>query len=475
MTTASTTYPPFPVLIVDDEAGAIEGVELSLVANGMCHTRACQDSREVMSMLAETGASVVLLDLRMPHLDGLDLMTRIAVRYPDIPVIVVTGVNEVETAVNCMRMGAFDYMVKPVEEVRLVSGVRRALGLWEERREYRAFRQMVFDDTLHHPEAFREIVTRSKSMRAVFQYVEAIAGTGKPVLITGETGVGKELLARAVHVLSGVPGPFVPVNVAGLDEGLFSDTLFGHSAGAFTGARRSRAGLVAQAANGTLFLDEIGDLAESSQVKLLRLLQEGDYLPVGSDVPREASARIVAATNRELQPLRQGGGFRADLYYRLGNHRVHIPPLRERREDIPALVDHFLAKAAESRGVAVPVATAEFLAALAAHEFPGNVRELEAMVFDALSHSSSEGLSPGHLRIGPGQPSASSVAPDAAGGDVVSLLAGLDRLPTLREIPRLLIDEALRRAGGNQAAAARLLGITRSGLSKALKRAAARE
>ncbi|HEO70629.1 MAG TPA: sigma-54-dependent Fis family transcriptional regulator [Candidatus Hydrogenedentes bacterium] len=460
------------VLIVDDEREAIEGCQFTLEANGITNTVGCDDSRQVLALFEERNIGVVLLDLSMPHISGEDLLERIHNRFPDLPVIVVTALDEVSTAVRCMRAGAFDYMVKPVEESRLVAGVRHAIDLCELRREYGAFRRRVLHTGLQHPEAFAEIITQNSIMQAVFQYVETIARTDKPVLITGETGVGKELIARALHRLSKRPGNFVAVNVAGLDDNMFADSLFGHLKGAFTSAESAREGLIMQASEGTLFLDEIGDLSQASQVKILRLVQEREYFPVGADMPRASDARLLLATNRDVQALQEAGTFRVDLYYRLQTHQVHVPPLRERMNDLPLLLNHFLGQTARALNKKKPTPPPELLTLLSTYDFPGNVRELESMVFDAVSQHTARMLSMDTFKAhvernrtaqpecrGPG------AEPHAA-----SPFALFDRLPTLREGQRQLIAEAMRRAKGNQTLAAQLLGITRSGLSKALKR-----
>ncbi len=230
-------------------------------------------------------------------------------------------------------------------------------------------------------------------MRSTFKYIESIAVTSQPVLITGKTGVGKELIARTIHRLSGRKGTLAAVNVTGLDDTTFSDTLFDHKRGAFTGADRVRAGLIEKAANGTLFLDETGDLHPTSQVKLLRLLQEREYYPLGADVPRPSNARIVVATNRDLLALQASGTFRADLYYRLLLHRINVPPLRERRDDIPLLVEFFLQRAADELGKTKPTPPPELFILLALYDFPGNIRELQTMIFDAVSRHESWKLS----------------------------------------------------------------------------------
>jgi DNA-binding NtrC family response regulator len=309
-------------------------------------------------------------------------------------------------------------------------------------------------------------------MRAIFQYVEAVAASPRPLLITGETGVGKELVARAVHVLSGRRGNFVPVNGAGLDDHVFADTLFGHKKGAFTNALEARAGLLEQAAAGTLFLDEIGDLSAVSQVKLLRLLQDGEYLPLGSDIAKRSDARAVVATNQDLESARNAGRFRKDLYYRLCGHRVHIPPLRERREDLPVLLDHFLDEAARSQGKRRPTPPEELHKLLAAYHFPGNVRELESLVFNAVSLHSAGKLSMDAFKseIFRRQPDLAGETPEAEPA-APGRVAFHETLPTLRQIEDALVAEALRRAGGNQAIAATMLGITRQALNKRVNKA----
>jgi len=264
----------FPVVLVDDETTVLFSSKMILGSAGIKDVLTVEDSRELMPLLADQEVAAVVLDLFMPYLSGTQLLPEIISEHPELPVIVMTATQEVETAVACMKEGAFDYLVKPVEESRFVSSVKRALEVRALRRQVSALRRSLMTDELEHGEAFSNIVTVSRKMRSLFQYLEAIAGSGEPVLITGETGTGKELLAEAIHNLSGRTGAFVPVNAGGLDETLFSDTLFGHRKGAFSGADTTREGMIAQAEGGTLFLDEIGDLTPASQIKrvILRIL-----------------------------------------------------------------------------------------------------------------------------------------------------------------------------------------------------------
>lgn len=455
------------VLLVDDEATVLLSSQMILGSAGIMNVQTIEDSRQLMPLLAQQDVALVVLDLFMPYISGTQLLPEIIREHPGIPVIVMTASQEIETAVACMKDGAFDYLVKPVEESRFVSSVRRALELGDLRRQMGALKRSLISDRLEHGEAFSSIVTVSRKMRSLFQYLEAVAGSGEPVLITGETGTGKELLAESVHRLSGRSGEFVPVNVAGLDDALLSDTLFGHRKGAFSGADSSREGMVARAAGGTLFLDEIGDLTPASQIKLLRLLQERQYFPLGSDVAKISDARILCATHRDLAAEIAGETFRSDLFYRLSVHQVEIPPLRKRREDIPALVAFFAAEAAASLDKKAPEATPELLTLLDNYHFPGNVRELRAMVFDAVArHKSGPALSAKSFRKTVKQQlgikTALKGSATRAGND--------DRFVTLKEAERLHIEEALRRAGGNQGTAAALLGISRPALNRRLSR-----
>lgn len=459
-----TTYPTHPILLVDDEENWLRSFSLALKSHGIDNILCCQDSSRVAEILSTTEVEAMAVDLAMPGVSGEELISMVSEKYPDIPILVITGMGQVETAVACIKKGAFDFFVKTTDKNSLVSGIRHAIQIRELKRENSSLRTRFLQDTLEHPEAFTSIVTCSKIMRSIFQYIEAIAPSAQPVLITGESGVGKELVARAIHDLSGRQGEFVPVNVAGLDDNILADTLFGHKKGAFTGADRARLGLVENAKAGTLFLDEIGDLAPASQVKLLRLVQEREYLPIGSDVTRKTDARIIAATNVDPGSLNEPDRFRSDLYYRLRAHHVHLPPLRQRREDLPLLVDHFLRQGCLHRKR--PAVPGELLPLLASYPFPGNVRELQFLIFDAISCSGDQDLNIERIRKHIEEHQGTPLSTPGAGSQVQFG----PELPTLKQVCADLVREAMRRTGDNQAMAASMLGVSRQALNKRLNK-----
>ncbi len=457
------------VLLVGDDPHSLERTRLLLLESGISPVLVLSDYRATLPFLEQHSVSTIILEMTSDINDG-QLLARISRDFPTIPVIVETASNEVDIAVNSMKSGAVDYLVRPFKPERLITAAENAMNLNYSKQETSSLKDYLLNDRLEHAEAFVEIKTTSRKMRSIFQYTEVVACSPQAVLITGETGVGKELFARAIHRISRVRGQFVSINVAGLDDAMFSDTLFGHKKGAFTGADQYRDGLISKAAMGTLFLDEIGDLNELSQVKLLRLLQEREYYPVGADQVKTSSARILLATNVNLQDRIKEGRFRRDLYYRLCSHQIHIPALRERREDIPALLDGFIEEASLHFGRSIPAFSPDLIPALAQFDFPGNVRELQARVSDAVARHEDglltlddfPGIAPAASRHSPG----SSVIQTSANAGIYSLYG---RLPTFREIEDYLIVEALKLSEGSYAVAASILGVTRQTISKRLK------
>ena len=461
-----------PILLVDDEKHFLSTAELILNSNRLTNVETCFESSKVLSLLKTKEYSLVALDINMPNISGKDLLPKIIENFPEMPVIMITAINDVEKAVECMKLGAFDYLVKPVDDERLISSIKRGLYFASVWNENIRLKETLFKDKLEQPEVFSDIITNSTKMLSIFKYIEAISKTNLPILVTGETGVGKELIAKAIHQLSERLGELVPVNVAGVDDNLFSDTLFGHRKGAYTGAEKERKGLIEQAENGTLFLDEIGDLSIESQVKLLRLLQDGKYYPLGSDVAKLSDARIIVATHKDLDKMKNEDSFRKDLYYRLKAHHVHIPPLKERKEDIPILISHFLNTASESLNKKRPASPKELYTILSNYSFPGNVRELEGIIFDAVSRHTSGVLSIENIRkktIG----SEVDIVNNNSGNNNENYSESLiftSQFPSFKTAEILMIKEALKRSDNNQTIAAQLLGITRRALNNRIQR-----
>jgi DNA-binding NtrC family response regulator len=452
--------PVRPILLVDDDQELLDALRRGLLCGGWDNVALLSDPSEVPSWLERNDPALVTLDLHMPGADGTALLDHISQSHPHIPVLVLTAADDLATAVRCMQHGARDYLVKPISMERLLQAVSTQMRQEAAADEILALRQRFLDGTLEHPEAFAEILTQSERVRRLFAYAEAVCRSGMPVLVTGETGTGKELMARALHKARHPNAPFVAVNVAGLDDAMFSDTLFGHVKGAFSGAVGARNGLVEKADGGTLFLDEIGDLAPESQVKLLRLLQEGEYYPLGSDAPHSVHLWVVAATHR---PIEEIPGFRRDLYYRLQSHRIELPPLRERRGDVELLIRHACLEASKALGRKLSEDfAAQMCQSLQSYPFPGNIRELVGMVYDAAGQSRDGRFSQEFLeRWHP--------VPTAPAGEASEEMSFGTNLPTLREATRALVKEALARTGDNRTAAAALLGISRQTLLNHLK------
>lgn len=459
----------FPILIIDDETQYLQSAAITLRVAGF-EVTTISDPNRVLDLLKEKVYGVILLDILMPGIRGDELLELIISKSPFSAVIMSTAVNDIEIAINCMRKGAFDYLLKPIEKERLITTVKRAIEIVELKNENKKLKEGLFHNQLKNPEIFENIVSRDNQMFSIFRYIEAIAQTPMPVLIRGETGTGKELIAEAIHKASGRNGEFVCINAAGMSDTLFNDAMFGHEKGAFTGADSKRAGLVAKANGGTLFLDEIGDIAIESQIKLLRLLEERTYYPTGSDTPRVSDTRIISATNRDLDQMRKEGRFRDDLYFRLEAHMIDIPPLRKRKNDIPLLIDYFSEKISLQLKKEPPIIDEQFFIFCSNYEFPGNIRELRNILTDAISLLETQILTTDLLpsRLKQESQNVNKFTISEFNEDSIK---EWKVLPAIKEAEQLLVDEALRRSNGNQTIAAQLLGMTRAALNKRLTRA----
>lgn len=436
------------ILVVDDDPHARDLLKRLLGTLG--EVVQASDPRGAAERLSGDGPfDLVLTDMAMPDPgDGLKVLQEVKTQSPDTPVIVVTAFGNIEGALDSIQQGAFDYLSKPFDVDAIVRVARRAL---EQRRlveENRTLRKQV--------ERGSSLVGRSPALLEVYKQVARAAASNVPVLITGETGTGKEMVARALHKRSPrAGGPFIPVDCGAISESLMESELFGHARGSFTGATGARRGVFEEADGGTLFLDEIGDVGPKVQSQLLRALQEGEIRRVGESAPVRVDVRVVAATNKDLKARVAEGLFREDLLYRLDVVHLHLPPLRERREDIPALVEHFAQH--HARGGARPVVTPEAMARLTAYDWPGNVRQLENVMARALALNVTGVLGPQDF-------------PEPIGDAPKKLTGGLaGDMPSLAELSRRYAAHVLQHVGGNKSEAARLLGVDRKTLYKLLE------
>jgi len=450
------------VLIVEDEPKMLRLLELNL-SDGGYTTRSAASAEAALSLLRQESVDLVLTDLRLPGMDGLEFLQAAKRVNAALPVVVMTAYGTVETAVEAMKAGASDYVLKPfsLEEIKLI--IRKELDVHHLREENRSLRE-----ALGRRYEFKNIVARSPKMQEVLATVERVAPTNSTVLLGGESGVGKDLIARALHQHSRrASGPFVKINCTAIPENLLESELFGYEKGAFTGAVTSKPGKFELADKGTVFLDEIGDVPGAIQVKLLRVLQEREFERLGGTKTLKVDVRLVAATNRDLRAALEQGTFREDLYYRLNVVPISIAPLRERKEDIPYLVDHFIARFAREAGKPIEGITPAAMKLLADFHWPGNVRELENIIERAVALFAGTVIDVGDIQldVSAWQPwslaaGANSTGPNTASPAAPVLPGGM----TLERYEDEIIREAVRRAGGNKSQAARMLGLSRNAL-----------
>ncbi len=452
------------VLVADDQPDVVEAIRLLLKASSIDVTTASSPAL-VLSRVEADDFDAVLIDLNYTRdttsgREGLDLLARLRALDPLLPVLVMTAWGSVEGAVEAMRRGARDYVTKPWDNARLIASIETQVEL---SRALRRSRRLVDEAIRLRGGDLPPLVAESRAMAAVLRLVERVAPSDAGVLITGEHGTGKDVVARWIHALSPRAGAaFVAVNAGGLADGVLESELFGHVKGAFTDARADRVGCFEMADGGTLFLDEIGTMPVGQQQKLLRALQVGEFHAVGSSKVRRADARVVSATNADLGRAVAEGRFREDLLYRLNTVEIALPPLRDRREDIPRIAGDFLRRFAARRGGAALAVGPGAMQALLEHRWPGNIRELEHVIERACLMAQGEVIEEEDLFLGSGR------AAGAASGAVGGAAAALDGL-TLEEAERLLIERALRRTGGNVTDAAGALGLSRSALYRRLQ------
>ena len=435
-----------PVLVVDDDEGLLLSIKATLVSAGMPEPALISDSRNVLSQVRKHPFQLILLDLMMPHLNGLEVLEQIKAEFPGTECVIVSASDEVATAVQAMTLGASDYLVKPLNSEKLIALVHRTLEKYNLQDELARFGKKKVFEELRKPEAFSGMVAEDESMALVFHQVEAVAGTDYSVVINGESGTGKEMLARVIHRLSNrSDAPFYAVNMASVSKTIFEDEFFGHAKGAYTDAGSDRRGFFEAAHGGTLFLDEITELDPALQAKLLRVIEEREFYRLGSTEIRNVDVRIIAATNRDINEEIIKGHFRADLFYRINMYNIKIPPLRERRNDILPLASHFLKVHAKANQKNIKGLSPELAERLLQASFPGNVRELENMIAAAVLLEE---------------------------GNTLSLASARNLLPyngperrkniellTLDELEKRHIKKVLEVTGGSRPKAAKILGV----------------
>ena len=448
------------VLVIDDNPAILNFLNVFLLQSGDFEPKTLQDSREAYELLTKEKFDVLLLDMDMPHVSGLDILKHIDEKKIKIITIVLTGVEDVDLAISAMKLGTFDYMLKPIDEEKLLETIHSALKNLQLEKVETDASGLASRKTLKHKEVFKDIITNNEEMIRIFRYVEKFAVTDNSVLIWGESGSGKELIAKAIHQISKRQNkPFIAVNAGTFAHELFSSEFFGHEKGAFTGADKDKTGFIEEANGGTLFLDEIGELSLPIQVKLLRVLQEEEFYKLGSTKNIKVDVRIIAATNKNLFEEIQNGNFRKDLFFRLNINSINLPPLRERPEDIPLLADYFLEKFNEKYQKNVKGICPALLNCLRNYPFPGNVRELMNIINSAIIIETGKELSRKSL---PHFFHAQHCCDEELTNDFRPL--------SIQEIEKEHIRKVLNYTGGNRTKASDILGISRVSLLAKIKK-----
>ncbi|RZB38354.1 MAG: hypothetical protein SRB2_00102 [Desulfobacteraceae bacterium Eth-SRB2] len=435
-----------PILVVDDDVGLLLSIETILVSSGVPEPALVSDSRRVMELIRKHRFHLVLLDLIMPHIGGLELLKQLKEEFPDIECIIVTAIDEASTAVQAIKLGAFDYLVKPIDKDKMIIVINNALERYSLRHGLAPIEKSKPFSELKTRSAFKHMVAEDENMARVFHQAETAAASDYNLIITGETGTGKGMLAKIIHRLSHRSnGPFVPVNISASSKALFEDDFFGHTKGAYTGALAEKKGFFEAAQEGTLFLDEIGELEPELQVKLLQVIEDKQVYRLGSTKLRKIDARIIAATNRDIKEEIINHRFREDLFFRLNMFHIHIPPLRKRKKDIIPLSRHFLNIYAQKNQKNIDSLDLDLIDRLMNYPFPGNVRELENIIASAVLLENGRKLTSfaaQNLKRFP-QPGRTQI----------------HKILSLAEVEKQQIFLALKATGGNRTQAAKILGI----------------
>ena len=445
-----------PILIVDDDEGLLMSIKAMLVSTGMPEPELVSDARRVMPLLRECPFQLALVDIIMPHINGMELMKQIKEEFPFIECIIITAVDDLSSAVQAMRYGAYDYLVKPLEKEKLIISIRNALEKHSIRRAITLLQRVPGFSDIKNPEAFREMVAEDELMASVFCQAETFASSDYNLLITGETGTGKDMLARIVHRMSRrSDGAFIALNMGAFSKTLVEDDLFGHAKGAFTGAANEKKGFLEEAQGGTIFFDEITEMDNELQGKLLRVTQDRELYRLGSTDVRRLDIRIISTTNRNIHEEVEHGRFRKDLYYRLNVCHIDIPPLRKRKKDILPLARHFMDIYSRKNQKKINYLSEDLAEYLMNYSFPGNVRELENIIAACVLNERGPTLTL------------------ASAGDLLTGFERAGNLPEgilpIKELEKKLIYRALEATKGNRTRAAEILGIGLRTLQRKLK------
>lgn len=438
-----------PLLVVDDDPGLLLSIKATIVSSGMPEPAIVSDSRKVMELVRKFRFHLILLDLNIPYLNGMDLLEQIKKQFPETECVIITAIDEVTAAVKAMRFGAYDYIVKPINSEKLIIIINRALERYNLKHELSLYGKKQSFADIKNPAAFKDMVANDEAMALVFRQVEMVAPTDYSVVICGESGTGKEMLARIIHQLSNrCHGRFVAVNMAAFSKTIFEDEFFGHTKGAYTDASMEKRGFFEAAMGGTLFMDEITELELALQGKLLRVIEERELYRLGSTKARNIDVRIISATNKDINEEIKKGLLRADLFYRLNIYNITIPPLRERKKDILPLAIYFLKKHAKINHKKINALAPDLIEQLSGYSFPGNVRELENIIASAVL------LENGHILT------LSSANEMISGFQALSPDKG--SLCSLAEMEKEHILQVLEHTKGNRTMAANILGINTS-------------
>jgi DNA-binding NtrC family response regulator len=429
------------ILIVDDEEVALNSVKRLLKWRGIRNVDTCSSGRDAIAKIKETDFDIVLLDLLMPEVDGLQILESTKPYRPHTEFIILTAIDDIPTTVKAIRLGAYDYLVKPVDNDLLFVAIKRA---YEHRGLLIGLSATAGENKKKIPNAFSGIITQCPQMCSILSYAQIMAASGNPIMITGESGTGKELVAKGIHQAGPAPqGPFIAVNVSAIPASMFESQFFGHAKGAFTGADAAYRGYFEQADGGTLFLDEIGELPIGLQTKLLRVLEEKSFYPLGAAKPVWVDVRVVSASNRNIDQACQEGNFRLDLLYRLKSVHIHLPPLRERTGDVPLLASHFLRKSCDNHKKEITGFSQEAMDLLNSRNYPGNIRELAQIIGNAVLLADANLIAPCHLGM-----KSTALSPLAR------------QLCTLKENDEAHLVYVLINANGDRGKTAQILAIT---------------